>query len=275
MSRRPSSPKGGPPPASVDRSERSELSGFQAVREALRAGRRPLHRLRLCGPDRPERALLRRLAERAGVPVVAEEVDREHRPHQGIALEVGPLPRLSLEAVLAQATTASATLLALDGVEDPQNLGAIARVADAAGVAGLILTARRAPPLSAAVSRASAGAIEWLPTARVPNLGRALKLLKQKGFWLFGADPEGSEGLFELPDRLIRGRRVVVLGAEGRGLRASVARSLDHRVRIPMAGRVASLNVATAAAVVLFEFARRDPPSGASQAAGPRPATPR
>ncbi len=147
--------------------------------------------------------------------------------------------------------------MALDGVEDPQNVGAIARVAEACGACGLLLTQRRAPPLGAAVSRASAGAIEWLPTARVPNLGRALNTLKDKGFWVFGCDPKGAEDVFALPGRVVAGDQVVVLGAEGRGLRAGILRVLDHRIRIPMAGRVGSLNVAAAAAVVLFELRRR------------------
>lgn len=251
--------------------ERIQLTGIQAVREALRARRRPLYRLLLRpGPVRAEVADLERLAEAAGVPVESRDAGgaepRGRRggrsggdvPHPGVVLEAGPLPELPLETLAAAATGPHTTLVALDGVEDPQNLGAIARVADAAGAAGLVLTRRRAPPLSAAVARASAGAIEWIPAARVANLGRALEQLQREGFWTFGADPEGAEGLFALPDRALRGRRVLVLGAEGRGLRPGVARRLDHRVRIPMHGQVASLNVAAAAAVVLFELARRD-----------------
>jgi 23S rRNA (guanosine2251-2'-O)-methyltransferase len=107
------------------------------------------------------------------------------------------------------------------------------------------------------VARASAGAVEWLPAARVPNLPRALKFLKSEGFWIFGSDPEAADDVFSAPDRMLAGDRVLVLGAEGRGLRRGVDQVLDHRVRIPMAGRVASLNVATAAAVLLFEFRRR------------------
>jgi 23S rRNA (guanosine2251-2'-O)-methyltransferase len=126
----------------------------------------------------------------------------------------------------------------------------------------LLLTDRHSPPLSPAVSRASAGAIEWLPTARVPNLVRALNQLKEKGFWIFGADVEASGSLFELPDRVVRGERVVLLGAEGRGLRPGVRGAVDHRIRIPLTGRVASLNVAAAAAVVLFELSRRSNPAG-------------
>jgi 23S rRNA (guanosine2251-2'-O)-methyltransferase len=142
--------------------------------------------------------------------------------------------------------------VALDGVEDPQNLGAVIRVAEAAGALGLILTSRRAPPLGAAVSRASAGAVEHLPVSRVGNLRRALEQLKEGGFWAIGADPDAAEDLFLTPDRIWQGDLVLVFGSEGRGLRRTVVEALDHRVRIPMAGRVGSLNVAAAAAVVLF-----------------------
>jgi len=202
---------------------------------------------------------LRDLARRAGVPVVeASETQADAELNtQGALLDAGPLPELSLDELMGVAEMPR-TLVALDGVEDPQNLGAIARVADATGAAGLLLTQRHAPPLSPAVSRASAGAIEWLPVARVTNLRRALNILKKKDFWIFGAELEAPLGLFDAPDRLLQGDRVVVLGAEGRGLRHGTREVLDHRIEIPMAGRVASLNVAAAAAVILYELRRRD-----------------
>ena len=178
---------------------------------------------------------------------------------QGVLLDAGPLPELPLEE-LAVSGRAPRTLVALDGVEDPQNLGAIVRVAEAAGTVGLILTRRRAPPLSPAVARASAGAIEWLPVARVANLPRSLDRLKALGFWVFGGEADAPLELYSLPDRLLTGHRVLVLGAEGRGLRDGVRRVVDHRVQIPMTGRVASLNVAAAAAVLLFELRRRSRP---------------
>lgn len=201
-------------------------------------------------------------AEAVGVPV--REVGSEQLAaavppglhSQGVLLECGPVPEVPL-AELARPGQGAQTLVALDGVEDPQNLGAILRVAEAAGAGGLILTRRRAPPLSPAVARASAGALEWLPVARVPNLPRALKQMKSKGFWVFGSEPGASDDLFRLPERLIGGDLVLVLGAEGRGLRPGIAAVLDYRVRIPMAGRIASLNVSAAAAVVLFELRRR------------------
>jgi 23S rRNA (guanosine2251-2'-O)-methyltransferase len=219
-----------------------------------------LGRLHLCGPPRPEGDALRALAREAGVPVVeggeAPSETGEHRPW--VWLEAGPIPEVDLSMLLAAAKMPGATLVALDGVEDPQNLGAILRVADATGVAGIVLTRRHAPPLSDAVSRASAGAVEWVPVCRVPNLTRALGAMKDAGFWVVGADLEATVDLFEAPDAWLRAPRVLVVGAEGAGLRQGVVQALDHRVRIPMGGRVASLNVSAAAAVVLFELRRRD-----------------
>lgn len=249
------------PEAQRSGGELQRIEGLHPALEALRARRRRLLRLRIRpGFRHPELDTLRAAADAAGVPVAALErgpqTDAQDAGLRSVVLEAGPLPELDL-AELIRAQGASETLVALDGVEDPQNLGAIARVVEAVAADGLVLTRRRSPPLSPAVARASAGAIEWLPVARVPNLARALDELKTRGFWVFGAEVEEGEDLFRLPDRALRGKRIVVFGAEGRGLRPSVARGLDHRVRIPLAGRVASLNVSTAAAVVLFELARR------------------
>jgi len=219
------------------------------------------------------------LAREAGVRVVEDPgsaADSETTRAPWVRLEAGPLPEVDLAALLSDRSAASQTLIALDGVEDPQNLGAIARVADASGVGGLVLTHRHAPPLSEAVSRASAGAIEWLPVCRVPNLVRALRTLKDRGFWVVGADLEAETDLFSAPDAWLRPPRVLVMGSEGAGLRRSVTEAIDHRVRIPMSGRIASLNVSTAAAVILFELGRRDrarearAESGASEPTGER-----
>jgi len=233
------------------------------VLEALRAQRRPLLRLRQRrGLRRPELDEISSLARTLGLSideVPPDELDPpggSESPSQGLALRVGPLPEASLESLAGGASPR--TVVALDGVEDPQNVGAIARVAEGCGVAGLLLTRRRSAPLGAAVSRASSGAIEWLPVARVANLRRSLLNLKERGFWVYGCDPSGGDDLFGMAPSLTRGDRVVVLGAEGRGLRPGTRKLVDHAVRIPMAGRVGSLNVATTAAVVLFELARRD-----------------
>ena len=229
--------------------------------EALRARRRELGRLRVEEGRAAELAGLVGLAREAGVPV--EEVPAASLAGIGeggrvprFALEAGPVPEASLDGLLEGAGS-EPCLVALDGVEDPQNLGAIIRSAEGAGATGVVLTTRRAPPLSPAVSRASAGALEHLPVGRVTNLRRELKLLKKKGFWILGADQEDGDDLFASPDRWFRGPLVALLGAEGRGIRPGVSSELDHRVRIPMHGRVGSLNVASAAAVLLYEIRRR------------------
>jgi len=145
-------------------------------------------------------------------------------------------------------------LLALDGVEDPQNLGALLRVADGAGVDGVIVTERRAAPLSPVAVKASAGASEHLRIARVVNLVRALEELKEKNIWVIGLDERGETDY----DRFdLTGNCALVLGREGAGLHDLVKRTCDHLLRIPMAGGVSSLNVSTAGAVVLYEAARQ------------------
>jgi len=244
----------------------SSSSAGIRVLEALRAGRRSLVRLRIQEDlNRAELDEISQLASAAGIDV--ERVPRGRLESalppgaktQGLVLEAGPLPTPSLEELqsLSLLPGEDRRLVALDGVEDPQNLGAIIRVAEAAGALGLVLTARRAPPLGPAVARASAGAVEHLPVSRVGNLRRALEQLKKGGFWVIGADPSAGDDLFQTSDRIWEGDLVVVFGGEGRGLRRSVVESLDYRIRIPMAGRVGSLNVASAAAVVLFEILRR------------------
>jgi 23S rRNA (guanosine2251-2'-O)-methyltransferase len=242
------------------------LVGFHPVREALRARRRRL--VRLCvraGLRHPELAELRALARAAGVSVEELSADALSRlapgaRTQGLVLEVGPLPELSLEEVLALGPPGRRRVVALDGVEDPQNVGALLRSAEAAGATGVLIPERRAPPLGAAVGRASAGALEHLPIARVVNLSRALARAKERGFWVVALDPESPLGLFETPDSLWESDLVLVLGGEGAGLRHGIRRLADHRLAIPMRGRVASLNVAAAGALALFEAARRTKP---------------
>lgn len=242
------------------------MTGLHVVREALRAGRRPLGQLLVrSGRPRPEVVELIELARGRGVSVDqvdVEELDRwveSDENHQGVALRAGPLPELSLPELLALAgkVDGGRRILALDGVEDPQNVGAIARVAESAGVVGMILTQRRAPALNPSVARASSGAIEWLPVARVPNLGRALSELQSAQYWVLAAAPGEGGTLYQMQDRILTGNLVVVLGAEGKGVRPSILTQSDHRVEIPMRGHVASLNVSTAGAIVLYELLRR------------------
>jgi 23S rRNA (guanosine2251-2'-O)-methyltransferase len=175
---------------------------------------------------------------------------------------------LAIEDILAPARTGSSRLvLALDGVEDPQNLGALLRVADGAGVDSIVLTERRAAPLSAVAVKASAGASEHLRIARVVNLVRALEELKEQNLWIVGLDERGTQNYDEFD---LTGDCVLVLGRgparpgpphlrppAAAGLHDLVRRTCDHLLRIPMAGGVSSLNVSAAGAVVLYEAARQ------------------
>jgi len=259
------------------------LHGQHVIEAALAARRRQFHRLVVRQGDL--RDDLRSMVDRArevGIPVesmegraLAELAGSEDLGFQGMVLEAGPLPILDGPQSLLGAGRAGADgrgrwLVALDGVEDPRNLGAIARVAESAGAVGLLVTDRRSPPLSPVATRASAGALEWLPVCRVTNLSRALDGLKRDGVWVVAADPAAPESLFGLPDRLLSGDLVVLLGAEGRGLRPSIRQQVDHPVRIPMLGRTESLNVSTAAAVILFEMVRRSEALSVNHRSSPR-----
>jgi 23S rRNA (guanosine2251-2'-O)-methyltransferase len=145
-------------------------------------------------------------------------------------------------------------LLLLDGVEDPGNLGAILRSADAAGVHGVVIPLRRAVGLTPAVAAASAGAIEHVSVAAVPNLAQAVERLKAEGVWVIGADPASGRVFYEAP---LRPPLALVVGGEGRGLSRLVRERCDLLVRIPRYGATASLNVSVAAALVLFEVRRQ------------------
>jgi 23S rRNA (guanosine2251-2'-O)-methyltransferase len=171
--------------------------------------------------------------------------------HQGIVAEVGPYPYVDPEDLLNRER---ALLVALDEVTDPHNLGAVTRVCEGAGADGLLITRRRSAGVTPAVSRASAGAIEHLPIARVENLADTLIRARRPGLWSYAADMEGGE-LYDAHD--YRDGTVFVLGAEGRGLRPRVRDACDATAVIPMRGRVESLNVSTAGAVLLFEATRQ------------------
>jgi len=141
-------------------------------------------------------------------------------------------------------------------VEDPHNLGAIIRTAQAAGANAVIVPDRRAAPLNETVAKAAAGALEYLPVVRVGNVNQLLEDLKKLGFWIYGLDERGAE-LYSAIDYSVP--TVLVLGGEGHGLHALVKKNCDVLVRIPMAGAIASVNVSVAAGVVLFEWRRRNP----------------
>jgi 23S rRNA (guanosine2251-2'-O)-methyltransferase len=171
--------------------------------------------------------------------------------HQGFVAEVDPYPYADADALLE---SPEALIVALDQVQDPQNLGAVCRSAEAAGAAGVVIPERRSASVTAAACKASAGAVEHLPVARVRNLADWLARAKEAGAWIYGADADG-----ETPHTGadLTGRAVLVLGSEGRGLRPRVADACDLLVSVPMRGRVESLNVSATAAVLLFESVRQ------------------
>ena len=175
--------------------------------------------------------------------------------HQGVVAEVLPLPPWHEQELLAAVgESTEALLLALDGVQDPHNLGACLRTADACGVLALIVPRDRAAPLNATARKVAAGAAETTPVATVTNLARTLALLKQAGLWIVGADAEGSQPARQID---LTGPRVLVMGAEGAGLRALTRRHCDWLARLPSLGSVESLNVSVATGMLLYEALRQ------------------
>ncbi|HYH60621.1 MAG TPA: 23S rRNA (guanosine(2251)-2'-O)-methyltransferase RlmB [Solirubrobacterales bacterium] len=171
--------------------------------------------------------------------------------HQGIVAEVEPYPYVGADELLRP----DALIVALDQVQDPHNLGAVARSAEAAGATGLVIPDRRSAAVTPAVCKASAGAVEHLRIARVGNLADWLTSAKEtEGLWVYGADAEGSEPYSSLD---LKGPVVLVLGSEGSGIRPRVAATCDVVASIPLAGQTSSLNVSAAAAVLLFEAVRQ------------------
>lgn len=171
--------------------------------------------------------------------------------HQGVVAEVDPYPYAD---ALALVDRPNALIIALDQVQDPHNLGAVARSAEAAGADGLVICGRRAASVTASVAKASAGAVEHLPIARVGSLAEFLTRAKDAGGWIYGADADAETAYTEID---LTGTIVLVLGSEGRGLRRLVAERCDGLVSIPVRGKVASLNVSAAAAALLFEAVRQ------------------
>jgi 23S rRNA (guanosine2251-2'-O)-methyltransferase len=239
------------------------LYGVHPVEEAVKAGKRRFDHV-LVAREREDARVERLVAacRQAGVRVRFEPREQltlvaQTAAHQGVVAVVHPQEFLAIEDLFAPHPAnagAARLLLALDGVEDPQNLGALLRVADGAGVEGVVLTERRSAPLSPVAVKASAGAAEHLRIARVVNLVRALEELKRQNLWIVGLDERGTADYDQFD---LTGDCVIVLGREGAGLHDLVRRTCDHLLRIPMAGGVSSLNVSAAGAVVLFEAFRQ------------------
>ncbi|MBM3599386.1 MAG: 23S rRNA (guanosine(2251)-2'-O)-methyltransferase RlmB [Alphaproteobacteria bacterium] len=237
------------------------LYGLHAVAAALANPARRWHRLiatpegrdalsHMLGPDRQPAARLEILARDA--------IDRllpAGAVHQGIAVQVTPLDPADFDALLATAaSSADAILMVLDQVTDPHNVGAILRSAAAFGARAVVVPERHAPRVSGVLAKAASGAVDVIPLARVVNLSRALRQMKEAGFWCIGLDAAAAQTLAEAD---LSGRIALVLGAEGEGLRRLTRETCDATLRLPTQPPISSLNVSNAAAVALYELARR------------------
>ncbi|MHB8302906.1 MAG: 23S rRNA (guanosine(2251)-2'-O)-methyltransferase RlmB [Acidobacteriaceae bacterium] len=239
------------------------LYGLHPVEEAIRSGNRRLEAVVVARhranhhPDARLQSVLD-ACQAAGIPVRLEPKEQLTRmarteAHQGVVAVVAERGYSSIQEI-SRPRGEHLFLLALDGVEDPHNLGALLRTADGAGVDGVILPERRAASVNATVVKTSAGAAEHVRIARVTNLVRSLEELKRDNVWCVGLDERGSQ-TYDAFD--FRCNCVLVLGGEGDGLHDLARRACDHLLRIPMAGQVSSLNVSVAGAIVMYEAARQ------------------
>ena len=237
------------------------IAGRNAVLEAL-ASKRPVNKVYIRnGVHGGSIDRLIAAAREAAVPVEfvqEEKLDKlaEGVRHQGVAALAAPVAFHTLEEILEQAyeKTDKPFLLLLDELQDPQNVGALIRSADAAGVHGVLLPKRRSCPLNMTVAKISAGAVNYVPVVQIGNIAQTLRVLKKQGFWVVGADMDGECLHFEADlDRPV----VLVIGAEGKGLGRLVRENCDMLVRIPMQGGVNSLNASAAGAILMYEVVRQ------------------
>jgi len=235
------------------------IAGRNAVTEALKNGR-PADTLFVSRDDAGGwLGALITLAKSQGV--VVKDAKREKLEqlcgtsrHQGVVLSAAARAYAELEDLLAAAEARGEPpfLVLCDEIEDPHNLGAILRTAEAAGAHGVVVPKRRSAPLSQTVAKTSAGAIEYIPVARVPNLCTAIEELKAKGIWVYGADMAGEP----YDARPITGAAALVIGSEGKGLGRLVKERCDALLSLPMRGKINSLNASVAAGILLYEIAK-------------------
>jgi 23S rRNA (guanosine2251-2'-O)-methyltransferase len=230
------------------------IYGLRVVREYLIANPNAIQTLHVLSSL--TNTEIKRLAEQTQVPIYYETLAffsslGQGGGHQGVAAQMHPFPYVSLPELLEKKTN---TLLILDEVVDPRNLGALLRTAEATGVRGIILTKERTAPLSATVEKAAVGATAHVSLCRVGNLSRALAQVKEAGFWSVGLAPDASRSLYEVdfPEKI-----AFLLGGEEQGLRPLTKRMCDFLVALPMLGKIQSLNVSVAGAVALYELLRR------------------
>lgn len=237
------------------------IVGRQPIREALRA-QRPISKLMfqegyIEGSIREILALAKESRiPTFEVPKIRLDTLSEGIPHQGVAAFVSPKATLTMDDLegLLEPLTESPFFFVLDGIQDPHNLGAIVRVANACGVHAIIIPERGAVGITATVAKASAGAIEYVPIIKAINLSQAVEQLKNAGIFVYGADPEHAVNYTKVD---YTGPLAIVIGAEGSGIRPLVKAHCDGLVQLPMQGQVSSLNASTAAAVLGFEVVRQ------------------
>jgi 23S rRNA (guanosine2251-2'-O)-methyltransferase len=237
----------------------SDICGIHAVREALLASAGNVTAVYVCENFSNRRVYeIVQLARDKGVPV--HQVRREAlnrmagKPqHQDIVARLESFPYRSYEEIVGHSENPG-LILVLDGVEDPQNLGAVLRTADAAGITGIFIPDRRAAAVTATAIQASAGAAAHVRVCRETNISRLLERLKEDGYWIVGLDAAGTE-LWTVPDYSVP--TALVLGGEGKGIRPLVKTNCDRLVRLPMHGHVSSLNVSVTAGITLYEVLRQ------------------
>ena len=237
------------------------LIGRNAVTKALKAGR-GVNKLLLAEGDKEgsiseivalakERGIIIQSVERGKIEAIAGGLR-----HQGVLAYVAPVAYVEVEDILkaAEAKGEAPFLLLLDELEDPHNLGALLRTADATGIHGVLIPKRRSVPLTATVAKTSAGAIEYVPVARIGNIAQTIRSLKKQGFWVVGADMEGQDAYY---DANLTGPLVLVVGSEGHGIGRLIREQCDFLVRIPMMGRINSLNASVAGSILMYEAMRQ------------------
>ena len=246
----------------MNRPQNNMVFGLHAVRSVLRAGPDRVLSLRIAAAREDQAvAEILQLAQAAGIKVQraqSREFEQwlgEDAVHQGVLAEVKALTAMSENELLSVLTGATNPLiLVLDGVQDPHNLGACLRTANACGALAVLVPKDRSVQMNATVRKVAAGAAEFTPVVSVTNLARTLRLLKDAGLWIVGADAEASKRVSEVD---LKGGIALVLGAEGAGLRQLTRDTCDLLVRLPMAGQVESLNVSVAAGMLLYEARRQ------------------
>ena len=236
------------------------IAGRNAVMEALR-GTRSINKILLQdGAKGGSVSEIIAVAKERGISlefVKAEKLDKlvPGMRHQGVVAMVSPIAFQSLDDVFAKAEAKNEApfIILLDELQDPQNVGAIIRTADAAGVHGILLPKRRSCPLNAVVAKISAGAVEYVPVVQIGNIAQEIDELKARGCWVVGADMDGATYY----KSNLKGPLVLVIGAEGKGLGRLVKQKCDSIVSIPMVGGVSSLNASNAAAILMYEAVRQ------------------